>query len=217
MSSAARESRVHVVHHPLVTHRLTELRSADTGPERFRALVGELAAMLAYEAARVLPSRPTEVITPMGVAAGGRLASPEPLVVPVLRAGLSMLDATLGVIPTAEVALLGLRRDERTLTPSLYCDSVPPDLGGRDVFVLDPMLATGGSLSFACSHLRARGAGRVLALCLVAAPEGLGRVTADGVGTEVWTAAVDDGLNDVGYIVPGLGDAGDRLYGPLAP
>ena len=217
MSSRPDHQQVHVVHHPLVAHRLTELRSADTGLERFRALVGELAAMLAFEASRTLAARPTEVITPMGVAPGARLAAPDPLVVPVLRAGLSMLDATLAAVPTAEVALIGLRRDERTLTPSLYCDTVPAQLGGRDVFVLDPMLATGGSLSFACAHVRARGAGRVLALCLVAAPEGLGLVTADGVGTEVWTAAVDDGLNDVGYIVPGLGDAGDRLYGPLAP
>jgi uracil phosphoribosyltransferase len=208
--------RVHVVDHPLVAHRLAELRSADTGPERFRALAGELAAMLAYEASRTLATRPTEVITPMGVAPGARLARPDPLVVPVLRAGLSMLDATLAAVPTAEVALIGLRRDEHTLVPSLYCNTVPAQLGGRDVFVLDPMLATGGSLSFACAQVRARGAGPVRVLCLVAAPEGLELVTADAA-TEVWTAAVDRGLNDVGYIVPGLGDAGDRLYGPLAP
>ena len=216
MPSGPDNLQVHVVHHPLVAHRLTELRSADTGPERFRALVGELAGMLAFEASRTLASSPTEVITPMGVAPGARLAPPDPLVVPVLRAGLSMLNATLGAVPTAEVALIGLRRDERTLTPSSYCDTVPARLGGRDVFVLDPMLATGGSLSFACAHVRARGAGAVRVLCLVAAPEGLERVTADA-RTEVWTAAVDRGLNDVGYIVPGLGDAGDRLYGLLAP
>jgi uracil phosphoribosyltransferase len=216
VSSRPASQRVHVVHHPLVAHRLTELRSADTGQERFRALAGEMAAMLAYEASRTLATRPTEVITPVGAAGGARLAPPDPLVVPVLRAGLSMLDATLAAVPTAEVALLGLRRDEHTLAPSLYCDTVPPELGGRDVFVLDPMLATGGSLSYACAHVRARGAGPVRVLCLVAAPEGLDRVTADAA-TEVWTAAVDRGLNDVGYIVPGLGDAGDRLYGPLAP
>ena len=216
MPSGPNDERVHVVDHPLVAHRLTELRSADTGPERFRALAGELAAMLAYEASRALTTRPTEVITPLGAAPGARLAPPDPLVVPVLRAGLSLLDATLTAVPTAEVALIGLRRDEHTLVPSLYCDTVPPELGGRDVFVLDPMLATGGSLSFACAHVRARGAGPVRVLCLVAAPEGLERVTADA-DTEVWTAAVDRGLNDVGYIVPGLGDAGDRLYGPLAP
>jgi uracil phosphoribosyltransferase len=217
MSVSGPEERLHVVRHPLVAHRMAELRSVDTKPDRFRALAAELASMLAYEAARTLATAATELITPMGVADGDRLAGPHPLVVPVLRAGLSMLDATLSVIPTAEVALLGLRRDEQTLVPSLYCDTVPPDLGGRDVFVLDPMLATGGSLSFACAHMRARGAGRLRVVCLVAAPEGVRRIAADDDETEVWTAALDRGLNDDGYIVPGLGDAGDRLYGVLAP
>ena len=211
------EARVHVVGHPLVVHRLSELRSVETRPDRFRALVHELAGMLVYEAAVTLPVEATKVTTPMAIAVGRRLVGPEPLVVPVLRAGLSMLDAALAVIPTAEVALLGLRRDERTLTPSLYCDTVPADLGGRDVFVLDPMLATGGSLSFACGHLRSRHAGRLRVLCLVAAPEGVERILADDPATEIWAAALDDGLNEVGYILPGLGDAGDRLYGVLAP
>ncbi len=207
---------LHVVDHPLVSHRLAELRSPHTGPDRFRALVGELAGILAYEAARQLPTEAVDVTTPLGVAAGHRLASRQPLVVPVLRAGLGMLDATLAMVPNAGVALLGLRRDEETLQASLYCDTVPTALDGRDVFVLDPMLATGGSLAFASSHVIDRGAGRVHALCVVAAPEGEARMAKEVPDVEIWTAALDPGLNAVGYIVPGLGDAGDRLYGPLA-
>jgi uracil phosphoribosyltransferase len=205
----------HAVDHPLVAHRLAELRHPDTGPDRFRALIGELAGMLAYEAARVLPTAPVAVPTPLGTAEGRVLSSPRSLVVPILRAGLSMLDATLAMMPNAGVALIGLRRDERTLRPSLYCDTVPADLEGRDVFLLDPMLATGGSLAFACEHVIARGATRVHALAIVAAPEGLSVVDKTCPDVDVWPAAVDPGLNDVGYIVPGLGDAGDRLYGAL--
>jgi len=211
--SGPNDERVHVVDHPLVAHRLTELRSADTGPERFRALAGELAAMLAYEASRALTTRPTEVITPLGAAPGARLAPPDPLVVPVLRAGLSLLDATLTAVPTAEVALIGLRRDEHTLVPSLYCDTVPPELGGRDVFVLDPMLATGGTLETVIGMLTA-------AICLLSAPEGVSRLESafpgdDPVRIRVVTAAMDERLNDRGYIIPGLGDAGDRLFGRI--
>ena len=207
---------IHVVDHPLCAHRLAELRAPSTGPDRFRALVGELAGILAYEAARELATDAVSVETPLGVASGRRLAARQPLVVPVLRAGLGMLDATISMVPNAGVALLGLRRNETTLEASLYTDTVPTELDGRDVFVLDPMLATGGSLEFASRHVLDRGAGRVHALCVVAAPEGAARMDEQAPEVDIWTAALDPGLNDVGYIVPGLGDAGDRLYGPLA-
>jgi uracil phosphoribosyltransferase len=206
---------VNLIDHPLVAHRLAELRHPDTGPDRFRELIGELAGMLAYEAARGLATEPVAVPTPLGTADGHVLTGPRPLVVPILRAGLSMLDATLTMVPNAGVALLGLRRDEETLQPALYCDTVPADLDGRAVFLLDPMLATGGSLAYAARHVLGRGAGVVHALSIVAAPEGLEHLAAVSPTVEVWPAVVDPGLNDVGYIVPGLGDAGDRLYGVL--
>jgi uracil phosphoribosyltransferase len=206
---------VNSLDHPLIAHRLAELRQPETGPDRFRALIGELAGMLAYEAARDLPTEPVKVPTPLGTAEGSVLTTPRPLVIPILRAGLSMLDATLAMMPNAGVALVGLRRDEETLQPALYCDTVPSDLDGRDVFLLDPMLATGGSLAFACSHVLRRGAGRVHALSIIAAPEGLAHIDAACPSAQVWPAVVDPGLDDRGYIVPGLGDAGDRLYGQL--
>jgi uracil phosphoribosyltransferase len=208
---------LHLIDHPLAAHRLVELRASATKPDRFRALVAELGGMLAYEATRQLATEPTTTTTPMGTAEGRRLTGPDPLVVPVLRAGLSMLDAALGIIPTAEVALIGLRRDEDTLQPALYCDTVPLQLGGRDVFVLDPMLATGGSAAFACAHVIGRGAGRTHAVCIVAAPEGVARLARECPEVTVWAATLDPGLDASGYIVPGLGDAGDRLYGMLAP
>jgi uracil phosphoribosyltransferase len=207
----------HVLDHPLVSHRLTELRDPDTERDRFRAIVADLAGMLTYEAARTLDTEPVKVPTPLGTADGERLRWPEPLVVPVLRAGLGMLDAVISMVGTAQVALIGLRRDEVTLQPTLYCDTVPPALDDRDVIVLDPMLATGGSLATACTLLLERGAGRIHALSLIAAPEGIETLAERCPTVEVWVAALDPGLNDIGYIVPGLGDAGDRLFGVLAP
>ncbi len=204
----------HVLDHALAAHRIAELRSTSTGSERFRRLVGEVAGMLAFEATRDLATEPVEVQTPLGRAAGRRLVGPS-LVVPILRAGLGMLEATIAMVPTATVALLGMRRDETTLLPDLYCDTVPADLTGATVLVLDPMLATGGSLALAIAHVEQRGAARVHALSLLAAPEGLAKVEAEHPAADVWVAAVDRRLNDVGYIDPGLGDAGDRLYGHL--
>ncbi|MBA2279981.1 MAG: uracil phosphoribosyltransferase [Actinomycetota bacterium] len=206
---------LHLTDHPLVTHRVAELRQPTTDPHRFRVLTGELAAMLAYEAARGLATDAVKVPTPLGTAEAKVLSRPRPLIVPILRAGLGMLDATLETIPTAGVALLGLRRNEETLEPAIYADTVQAELNGCDVFLVDPMLATGGSLAFAAAHVRARGAGRLHALSIVAAPEGIERVQAACPDIELWPAVVDPGLNDVGYIVPGLGDAGDRLFGPL--
>jgi uracil phosphoribosyltransferase len=205
----------HVVDHPLVAHRLAELRATTTGPERFRHLLDEVGTMLAYEATRALPTAGVAVESPLGTAEGRRLSGPSPLVVPILRAGLGMLDAAVRMVPTATVALLGLRRDHVTLQPSLYADTVPVRLDGRAVFLLDPMLATGGSAAFACTHVVERGAGAVHVLSIVAAPEGLEAVASACPEVETWVAAVDPKLDDHGYIRPGLGDAGDRLYGEL--
>jgi uracil phosphoribosyltransferase len=205
---------LHVVDHPLVAHRLAGLRSTETGHERFRHLLHELAGMLAYEATRTMPTAACEIETPVGVAAGRRLEG-EPLVVPILRAGLGMLDAVIHMVPTATVALLGLRRDEHTLEPALYADTVPASLAGRTVFLLDPMLATGGSAERAAQHVLDRGAATVHSLSIVAAPEGVARLAASCPDVEIWTAVLDERLDERGYIVPGLGDAGDRLYGQL--
>ncbi|HZQ59331.1 MAG TPA: uracil phosphoribosyltransferase [Acidimicrobiales bacterium] len=206
-----------VLDHPLVADRVARLRDERTDRPQFRSLVADLAGFLAYEACRDLATRAVTVRTPLSDAAGRRVADPGPLVVPVLRAGLGMLDAVLHVLATGDAAPLGLRRDERTLEAVVYCDTVPSDLAGRTVIVCDPMLATGGSLSFACNLAAARGAGTVMALALLAAPEGLARIARDAPHALVAVAAVDDRLDDRGYIVPGLGDAGDRLYGPPAP
>jgi uracil phosphoribosyltransferase len=207
----------HVLDHPVAASRLTELRSVLTGQERFRDLVAELTTMLVYEAARGLATEPVDVETPLGIADGRRLATPGPLVVPILRAGLGMLDATIRMVPSATVALLGMRRDHDTLQSAIYADTLPPRLDGRVVFVVDPMLATGGSAALACRHVLDRGAAEVHVICLVGAPEGLARLEAEAPDATVWVAAVDPKLDANGYIHPGLGDAGDRLYGLLGP
>ena len=212
--------RTFVVDHPLVAHKLTALRDERTDSAAFRRLADELVTLLAYEATRGIRVDPVTVRTPLAPCAGVRLARPVPLIVPVLRAGIGMLDGMSRLLPYAEVGFLGMVRDERSLVASTYADRLPADLSGREVFVLDPMLATGGTLVATLQLILNRGARSVTALCLLAAPEGLARVeqafpsTADAAITVV-TAAVDDHLNEVGYIVPGLGDAGDRLFGPI--
>jgi uracil phosphoribosyltransferase len=210
--------RTHVADHPLVSHKLTALRDERTDSPTFRRLADELVTLLAYEATRGIAVEEVEVRTPVAPARGCRLRRPLPLVVPVLRAGLGMLDGMVRLLPTAEVGFLGMVRDEHDLTVSMYADRLPDDLTGREVFVLDPMLATGGTLVATLELLVARGAAQVTAICLLAAPEGLARLEAAfgddaGCPVTVVTAAVDERLNEVGYIVPGLGDAGDRLYG----
>lgn len=208
---------IHVADHPLVAHKLTTLRDARTDSPTFRRLADELVTLLAYEATRGIRVEQVAVSTPVAPAIGVKLADPRPLVVPILRAGLGMLDGMVRLLPTAEVGFLGMIRDEETLTVSTYADRVPADLSGRQVFVLDPMLATGGTLVDAIDLLLGRGATEVTALCLLAAPEGLDRLRSayDGraVRVTVVTAGLDERLNEKGYIVPGLGDAGDRLYG----
>ena len=205
-----------VSHHPLVAEKITRLRDANTPTPEFRALTRELVTLLAYEATRSIHVEPVEVQTPVAKSQGVRLSSPGPLIVPILRAGLGMLDGMLALMPRAEVGFLGMVRNEQTLEATAYAERLPTDLRGRHCIVLDPMLATGGSLAHANDFLFDRGASGITAICLIAAPEGLHALEAASAGREVdvVVGALDERLNDVGYIVPGLGDAGDRLYGP---
>jgi uracil phosphoribosyltransferase len=209
--------RTHVVDHPLVAHKLTTLRDASTDSATFRLLTDELVTLLAYEATREVRVTPSEITTPVAPTTGVKLTYPRPIVVPILRAGLGMLDGMMRLLPTAEVGFLGMVRDEETLKASTYAERLPDDLSGRQCYVLDPMLATGGTLAAAIRFLTDRGADDITAVCLLAAPEGLANLEAGLEGLDVpvtvVTAAVDEKLNDKGYIVPGLGDAGDRMYG----
>ena len=207
--------RLHVADHPLVTHKLTVLRDVTTPSPTFRDLTRELVTLLAYEATRHVRVEPVEIQTPVTTTVGVAIASPRPLVVPILRAGLGMLDGMTALVPTAEVGFLGMVRDEETLQPTTYATRLPDDLSDRQCFVLDPMLATGGSLIAAIEFLFARGASDVTAVCLLGAPEGVAAVEEAMAGREVTIVlgALDERLNEHGYIVPGLGDAGDRLYG----
>ena len=206
--------------HPLVTHKLTLLRAATTDNATFRMLASELVTLLAYEATREIRVSEVSVTTPVGVATGARLNDPRPLIVPVLRAGIGMLDGMTRLLPMASVGFVGMVRDEESLVASTYANRLPARLDGREVFVLDPMLATGGTLITVITMLRDRGAEAVTAICLLAAPEGLRHVETvfaedQEPGVRVVTAAVDERLNERGYIVPGLGDAGDRLFGRI--
>src|SRR5215469_10593351 len=209
-----------VVDHPLVTHKLTVLRDESTQAPTFRRLTDELVTLLAYEATREVPVRPVTVRTPVGDAEGVKMARPVPLVVPVLRAGIGMLDGMTRLLPTAEVGFVGLARDEESLVAATYANRLPANLAGRDVFVLDPMLATGGTLETVITMLADREAASVTAVSLLAAPEGVDRLAGAFPGDEplpvrVVIAAMDERLNDRGYIIPGLGDAGDRLFGEV--
>ena len=204
-----------VVRHPCVADRVARLRDEATDSATFRRLASELGTLLAYEAFRDVETVPVTVRTPMGLEAPGeRLASPWPLLVPILRAGLGLLDGVLAALPAAEVGAVGFRRNEATFQPEQYFVKLPEELVGRDAVVLDPMLATGGSMAAACALLAARGVDRTTAICLIAAPEGVAAVEQAVPGVRIVTAALDDGLNEHAFIVPGLGDAGDRLYGP---
>ena len=203
-----------VVRHPLVDVRLSTLRDAATDRASFRAAVRELTAMVVYEAMREARTVTVEVRTPVATTAGAVLASP-PVLVPVLRAGLGMAEAAHAQVPGAVMGFVGVARDETTLQPTPYMESLPGSLAGTPVFVLDPMLATGGSMAYTIDLLAARGADDVTAVCLVAAPEGVERLAQAHPAVQVYTAALDERLNEHGYIVPGLGDAGDRQFGSM--
>lgn len=207
---------LHVADHPLIRHKVTVLRNKDTPSPTFRLLVDELVTLLSYEATRNVRVEDVPVETPLVSTVGTRLAHPVPLIVPILRAGLGMLDGMTRVVPSAEVGFLGLKRDEETLEAITYANRLPERLDGRQVFILDPMLATGGSLVAAINYVLERGATDVTCVCLLAAPEGIEHVreaVGDRADVTVVVACVDERLNEQGYIVPGLGDAGDRLYG----
>jgi uracil phosphoribosyltransferase len=209
--------KVHVANHPLISHKLTVLRDERTDSPTFRHLVEELVTLLAYEATREVRTETVSITTPVIKTTGIKLANPTPVVVPILRAGLGMLEGMTRLVPTAEVGFLGMVRDEKTLEASTYANRLPDNLAGRQCFVLDPMLATGGTLVAAINFLIERGATDITVICILSAPEGIAVLekafAGAGVPISLVTGALDEKLNEHGYIVPGLGDAGDRLYG----
>ncbi|HZK32773.1 MAG TPA: uracil phosphoribosyltransferase [Corynebacterium sp.] len=204
---------IHVVEHPLAASRLTLLRDERSNNAAFRAALADLGAMLTYEASRHLPVEYFEVTTPVSTTTGTRLEKP-PIIVPVIRAGLGMIDPALSMIPDAQVGFIGLARNEQTHEPVPYLEALPEDLTGQPVFLVDPMLATGGSLLHAIRILVARGASEITAICVVSAQPGVDALAESGLPVRLVTATIDPSLNEDAYIVPGLGDAGDRLYGP---
>ena len=209
--------RVHIADHQLSAHKLTYLRDKRTDSPTFRRLAEELVTLLAYEATREVRVEPFDIETPLAPTTGIRLARPKPLVVPILRAGLGMLEGMVRILPSAEVGFLGMIRNEETLEATTYANRLPDDLSGRQCYVLDPMLATGGTLVDAIRYLVDRGADDITAITLLCAPEGIVHLEQElkhlQIPVTLVTGAVDERLNDKGYIVPGLGDAGDRLYG----
>jgi uracil phosphoribosyltransferase len=214
MPTESHDPFILTIDHPLAKARLTTLRDARTDSAAFRAALQELTVMLVYEATRGIAVREERIHTPVAQTVGHYLTNP-PLLVPVLRAGLGMADQAHKLIPDAQMGFVGVARDEDTLTPTPYMESLPDDLADRPVMVLDPMLATGGSMEYTIRLLTARGATAVIAVCVLAAPEGIEHLSNSGLPVRLVTAAVDQRLNDSGYIVPGLGDAGDRQYGAV--
>ena len=205
--------RTLVVDHPIVQSRLTVMRDKDSSNAEFRAALRELATLLVYEATRKLEVRSIPVVTPVGPTDGTMIGNP-PLLVPVLRAGLGMAEAAFNLLPESQMGFVGVARDEQTHEPNAYMASLPDSLAGRPVIVVDPMLATGGSLLHCLTLLASRGATDVSVICALAAPEGVRRIEESGLAALIVTASIDDGLNEDAYIVPGLGDAGDRQFGP---
>jgi uracil phosphoribosyltransferase len=207
--------RVIVANHPLITHKLTVLRDKNTPSPVFRLLVEELVTLLAYEATRDVRVEPIEIETPVTKTTGVKLSHPRPIIVPILRAGLGMLEGIVKLLPTATVGFLGIKRDEETLQPHTYANRLPEDLTGRQVYIIDPMLATGGTLMDSIDYVFERGATEVTAICLIGSPEGVEalRNHVKDRNVNLVLGALDEKLNELGYIVPGLGDAGDRLYG----
>ena len=209
------ENQVFVMNHPLIQHKLTHLRNKTTGSKEFRELVSEIAMLECYEATRDLPLEDTQIETPMGMATTQVRAGRQLAFVPILRAGLGMVDGVLALVPAAKVGHIGLYRDHETLQPVEYYSKLPSDIKERDVIVLDPMLATGGSAIDAISIIKRSCPKSIKFMCIIAAPEGIKAFTEVHPDVHVYCAAVDEKLNEVGYIVPGLGDAGDRIFGTL--
>lgn len=203
---------LHVLNHPLITHKLTQMRQVDTGTKDFRQNLDEIAGLMAYEITRDVPVQKVEIMTPVAKCVTEEMAK-EIVLVPILRAGLGMVNGIRNLVPTAKVGHIGLYRDEETLEPHEYFAKFPSNLKDAVVMVLDPMLATGGSASAALDMLKKRGASSLKLVCLVAAPEGVARIEEDHPDVDIYLAALDEKLNENGYIVPGLGDAGDRIFG----
>ncbi|GEN47913.1 uracil phosphoribosyltransferase [Ligilactobacillus pobuzihii] len=202
-----------ILDHPLIQHKLTIIRNEHCGTREFRQVVNEIAELMAYEVSRDMPLEDVEVQTPVQVTTAKQLAGKKVVIVPILRAGLGMVDGILELIPAAKVGHVGMYRDEETLQPHEYFVKMPEDLENREMIVVDPMLATGGSAIMAVDALKKRGAKTIKFVCLVAAPEGVKALREAHPDIDVYSAALDDHLNEDGYIVPGLGDAGDRLFG----
>lgn len=207
------ELKPFIMDHPLIQHKISLLRDKNTGSKEFRELVSEIAMLMCYEATRDLPLKEVEIETPVAVARTKVITGRKLAFVPILRAGLGMVDGVLKLVPAAKVGHIGLYRDPKTLEPVEYYCKLPSDIEEREVIVLDPMLATGGSAVDAIKLIKARGAVNIKFMCIIAAPEGLKALSAAHSDVQIYCASLDDHLNDHGYIVPGLGDAGDRIFG----
>ena len=205
--------KVFVFDHPLLQHKLSILRDERTGTKQFREMVSEISMLMCYEATRDLPVADIEITTPMGKMTAKRVSGKKLAIVPILRAGLGMVDGVIQMLPAVKVGHIGLYRDHETLEPVEYYCKLPADIAERDVIVLDPMLATGGSASAAVSFIKERGVKNIKFMCIISAPEGIERLHSDHPDIDIYCAAKDERLNENGYIVPGLGDAGDRIFG----
>lgn len=206
-------TKVHIMQHPLIKHKISILRDKNTGTKIFKELVGEIAMLICYEATRNLPLETVEIETPVAVAKAEVISGKKMAIIPILRAGLGMVDGVKALVPNAKVGHIGLYRDENTLQPVQYYCKMPPDIDRRDVFVLDPMLATGGSAAAAIQVIKDFGSKSIKLMCIIAAPEGIEKITGAHPDVEIYCGTVDSHLNGQGYIVPGLGDAGDRIFG----
>ena len=207
------ESKVQIMDHPLIQHKIGIIRRKDTSTKEFKELIGEIAMLMSYEACREMPLEDVQITTPICDTTAKQICGKKAAIVPILRAGLGMVEGMLTIMPAAKVGHIGLYRDPKTLEPVEYYCKLPSDIESRDVFVTDPMLATGGSASAAITMLKEKGAKKIHFLCIIAAPEGLEKLKADHPDVDIYIGAMDEKLNDHGYIVPGLGDAGDRIFG----
>jgi len=206
-------SRIAVMDHPLIQHKIGIIRREDTSTKEFKELIGEIAMLMSYEACRNIPLEDVEITTPIAKTTAKQICGKKAAIVPILRAGLGMVEGMLTIMPAAKVGHIGLYRDPETLEPVEYYCKLPSDISARDVFVTDPMLATGGSASAAITMLKEKGAKKIHFLCIIAAPEGVEKLKNDHPDVDIYIGALDERLNDHGYIVPGLGDAGDRIFG----